>query len=74
LKFSSDNKLYVGFTGTNEVKRYNATSGAFLDTFIPAGTGGLNGPFSFAFAPEPGSISLLLIGTGAALLRRRARR
>jgi len=72
LKWGSDNKLYVGFTGSNEIKRYNS-AGTFLDQFTTSGTP-LNGPFSFAFAPEPGSISLLVIGMGAAVLRRRARR
>ena len=70
LAFSGDNKLYVGFTGDNHVERYNATTGLDMGQFIASGAGGLNGPFSFAFAPEPASAGMLLIGLGVASMRR----
>lgn len=35
-----DGKLYVPSFDSNAIQRYNATTGAFLDTFIPAGGAG----------------------------------
>jgi DNA-binding beta-propeller fold protein YncE len=37
---------------SNEVKRYNGKTGAFLGTFVAAGAGGLNGPTGLAFGPD----------------------
>jgi hypothetical protein len=41
--FGPDGNLYVSGTGSDNVVRYNGTSGEFIDVFIPAGSGGLNG-------------------------------
>lgn len=43
LAFGPDNTLYATNDQTNQVIRLNAASGAMIDTFIPAGSGGLNG-------------------------------
>ncbi|MBK6769164.1 MAG: DUF11 domain-containing protein [Ardenticatenales bacterium] len=37
---------------TNEVLRYNATTGAFVGVFVSAGSGGLNGPQDLVFGPN----------------------
>lgn len=44
--------LYVSSWGTDEVKRYSASSGAFIDTFVSAGSGGLSQPGSLTFGPD----------------------
>jgi outer membrane protein assembly factor BamB len=44
MTFGPDGNLYVGSLNTNEVLRYDGTSGAFLGSFVTAGSGGLNGP------------------------------
>ncbi len=44
--------LYVSSRSTNEVLRYNATTGAFVGAFVSAGSGGLNGPQDLVFGPN----------------------
>ncbi len=44
-----DEELYVTSFGTNNVLRYNARTGAFIDDFVYAGNGGMGGPTSLAF-------------------------
>src|SRR5262245_2943021 len=39
-----DGLLYVASEGTDTIQRYNVESGAFIDTFVTAGSGGLDGP------------------------------
>ena len=41
LVFGPDGNLYVGSTSNNNVLRFNGTTGAFIDTFVPSGSGGL---------------------------------
>jgi len=60
IAFHSDGYLYVtsgNTAGSNnpprQIMRYDATTGAFVDVFIPPGSGGLNNPLSFTFAPSP---------------------
>lgn len=36
--------VYVSSLGSNEVLRYNSTTGAYIDTFVPAASGGLSQP------------------------------
>ena len=46
--------------------RYDGSTGAFLDAFVPAGSGGLSGPTFLIFTPgpipEPGTLALLGLG------------
>jgi DNA-binding beta-propeller fold protein YncE len=50
LVFGPDGNLYVASFGTNEVIRYNGTTGVLIDTF--ASGGGLSGPFGLVFGPD----------------------
>ncbi|MEH1852318.1 hypothetical protein [Nostoc sp.] len=34
------------------ISRFNGKTGAFIDTFIPAGSGGLNDPVKPVFVPD----------------------
>lgn len=58
LLFAPDGNLLVatvndgsGSSGNERVLRYNGTTGAFIDTFVPSGSGGLNVPRSLAIGP-----------------------
>jgi outer membrane protein assembly factor BamB len=44
--------LFVSSFSQNTVLRYNETTGAFLGTFISAGSGGLSAPHRGAFGPD----------------------
>jgi WD40 repeat protein len=44
LTFGPDGNLYVCSVGNDRVLRYDGTTGAFIDAFVPAGSGGLKGP------------------------------
>jgi hypothetical protein len=44
--------LYVADKDLNAVLRYDGITGAFLDTFVASGSGGLNGPQDVAFGPD----------------------
>jgi hypothetical protein len=61
IMFGPDGNLYVGDFGpdfgaanTSSVRRYNGTTGAFIDQFIPAGSQGITfpDPQSIAFGPD----------------------
>ncbi len=43
-------ELFVGDFGDNTVKHFDASSGAYLGTFVPSGTAGLNGPTGMIFS------------------------
>ncbi len=65
--------LYAGNffgPGNEDVLRYNGGTGAFIDAFVPAGSGGLGGPtfllFHEATAAIPEPSTLLLLGSGLA--------
>ena len=47
-----DGNFYVASAGTNEVLRYDGTTGQFIDVFVTASSGGLNGPADIAFGPD----------------------
>ncbi|MBI1335075.1 MAG: PEP-CTERM sorting domain-containing protein [Armatimonadetes bacterium] len=42
--FGPDGNLYVPSFNSGDVLRYNGTTGAFIDKFIPSGSGGLSQP------------------------------
>jgi uncharacterized protein (TIGR03118 family) len=44
--------ILVGSRATNSVLRFNQVTGAFIDTFIPPRSGGLNGPGGVAVGPD----------------------
>jgi DNA-binding beta-propeller fold protein YncE len=45
--------MYVsGSWSTNNVLRFNGQTGAFMDEFIPSGSGGLNNAHDLAFGPD----------------------
>jgi DNA-binding beta-propeller fold protein YncE len=55
--FGPDRNLYVANTRFfasvgGGILRYNGRTGAFMDTFVAPGSGGLNRPFSVVFGPE----------------------
>ena len=47
-----DGLLYVGGHTSDNVVRYDATTGAYVDTFIAAGSGGLDAAAGLAFGPD----------------------
>ncbi len=50
--FGPDGNFYVASLLTDEVRRYNASNGVFIDNFVPAGSGGLNKPGGLVFGPD----------------------
>ena len=52
LAFGRDGHLYVGDETLKTVRRYNKTTGAFIDNFVTAGLGGLNQPHGLKFGPD----------------------
>jgi len=44
--------LRVVSGGTQNILRYDENTGAFLEVFVPAGSGGLELPFGLAFGPD----------------------
>ncbi len=50
LVFGPDGNLYVSSEGTDNVLKYNGSTGVFLSEFIAAGAGGLTVPKGLAFA------------------------
>jgi sugar lactone lactonase YvrE len=47
-----DGYLYVSGWNSDNVVRFNASTGAYVDTFVPAGSGGLNKACGMAFGPD----------------------
>ena len=50
IAWGPDGNLYVATQNTPGVQRYNGTTGAFINDFVPAGSGGLTAPFHISFA------------------------
>ncbi len=69
IRFGPDGNLYVSARDTDNVLRYNGTTGAFIDIF--ASGGGLDNPTGLAFLPEPSSLGLLVLGIAGFVRRRR---
>ena len=44
--------LYVASAITDSILRYDGVTGAFLDAFVAAGSGGLNSPTAISFGPD----------------------
>jgi DNA-binding beta-propeller fold protein YncE len=57
LALGPDGNFYVSIQSTNEVLRYNAITGAFIDTFVPASQ--TNGWNSIAFRAPPADLQAL---------------
>jgi hypothetical protein len=65
LVFGPDNNLYASNVNNSRVLRYDGTTGAFIDVFVPSGSGGLftshylcftnSDPTTLAYVPPPHS-------------------
>jgi hypothetical protein len=62
-QYSRTIELFVGDNGDSSVKRFDASTGAFLGTFIPAGTAGLNGLNGLIFSDGHLIVSNQNVGT-----------
>jgi len=51
LSFGPDGNLYVGSYSTDEVLRFDGTTGAYIDVYADTSTGPLDGTEGLAFAP-----------------------
>ncbi|MGH1493720.1 MAG: Ig-like domain-containing protein [Acidimicrobiales bacterium] len=47
-----DGQLYVSGQSSDNVERYNAQTGAYVDEFVSSGSGGLNAAGGMAFGPD----------------------
>src|SRR5262245_54152072 len=70
---AASDSLYIGDGADNTIKRYDATTGAFISVFVTSGSGGLDGPRGILFddhghllvanlnATQPNSISGIIV-------------
>lgn len=65
IAFGPDGNVYVASSAGDAVLRFNATTGAFVSTFITAGSGGLDRPYGLAFGPD-GNLYVASYGGSAA--------
>ena len=49
MVFGPDGNLYIANYGSDSVLRFDGTTGAFIDTFVAVGSGGLDAPTSLMF-------------------------
>lgn len=49
---AKDGLLYVTSRDSHQVMRFNASTGEFVDIFVPAGSGGLNGAHGITIGPD----------------------
>jgi len=47
-----DNFVYVAMEVTDEIQRFDASTGIYVDTFVAAGSGGIDGPHGAEFGPD----------------------
>ncbi len=73
LAFGPDGNFYVASFGNDRVLRYNG-GGTFINEFIPQGSGGLIAPSYILFTPEPGTVTLVVIGLAALVVACRRRK
>lgn len=66
-----DGFLYVSSFGTDSVVRVNASTGAVMGTFVPRGSGGLDGTHDIAFMPIPGPGAMAMVFVLPMIGRRR---
>jgi DNA-binding beta-propeller fold protein YncE len=52
MPWAQAQELYVSSFETHQVLRYDGTTGAFLNAFVAAGSGGLQNPTGLAFGPD----------------------
>jgi len=70
LTFGPDGNFYIASFDT--VKRFDGATGAFIDDFVAAGSGGLWAGSDLLFrVPEPSALTLLGLGLPVILLLRR---
>src|SRR5260370_21779858 len=51
VAFGPDANLYVASRDTSSVIRYDGSTGSFIDTFVPSGSGGLSLTEALLFGP-----------------------
>ena len=51
IAWGPDRNLYVATQNAAGVQRYDGVTGAFIDDFVPVGSGGLTAPFHISFTP-----------------------
>ena len=52
ILFGADGMAYVGMYAASAVARFNGQTGAFVDDFVPSGSGGLRNTTAIVFAPD----------------------
>ena len=52
IEFGPDGNIYVNNYASSSVLRYDATTGAFIDTFVAPFSGGFQGSSAMAFGPD----------------------
>ena len=53
IEIGPDGNVYIASYGNDRVVRYNGVNGQYIDDFVAAGSGGLNGPNFMTFRPPP---------------------
>lgn len=66
ITLGPDGNLYVGFNVSNLVSRRAGATGAFIDTFVASGSGGLASPLGLLFGPD-GALYISSVGTDEVL-------
>lgn len=67
-------ELFVSDFNNDQVLRYGGNTNAFIDDFIPSGSGGLGSASDMLFrVPEPAALALLLLATAMIWLQSRCR-